>query len=309
MDIRDGRLRGAHRARGNGIRRILQRYRAGRSAAVARCSLSSWIVSLVHLSGIKHSANFRMSRRLIKGALIIALIIAGLAYGSPQPISFAPSPSDLGLHLECAVRGQPRVRHVCLLRLERRDLHCRRNSRTCSQPAALDHCGDRSSSSPCYVALNAVFLYTTPIASMAGQLDVALIAGKHIFGDFGGRIVGALICIGLVSSISAMTWMGPRVTMAMGFDHALLAPLSRTTSDGVPTTAILLQLVIVSAAADDAELRGRARYHPIQPDALLVPCRARRHRAALERTRICRVPTGRGAILSRRWCISRSQPS
>jgi APA family basic amino acid/polyamine antiporter len=94
--------------------------------------------------------------------------------------------------------------------------------------------------------LNAVFLYTTPIEAMAGQLDVALIAGKHIFGDVGGRIVGALICIGLVSSISAMTWIGPRVTMAMGKDHALLAPLSRTNSEGVPTTAVLLQLAIVS---------------------------------------------------------------
>jgi len=34
--------------------------------------------------------------------------------------------------------------------------------------------------------------------------------------------------------------------MAMGKDHALLAPLSRTTREGVPTTAILLQLAIVS---------------------------------------------------------------
>jgi APA family basic amino acid/polyamine antiporter len=91
-----------------------------------------------------------------------------------------------------------------------------------------------------------VFLYTTPIEAMAGQLDVALIAGKHIFGEFGGRIVGALICIGLVSSISAMTWIGPRVTMAMGKDHALLRPLSRTTSEGVPAAATLLQLGIVS---------------------------------------------------------------
>ena len=31
-------------------------------------------------------------------------------------------------------------------------------------------------------------------------------------------MVGALICLGLVSSISAMTWIGPRVTMTMGED-------------------------------------------------------------------------------------------
>jgi basic amino acid/polyamine antiporter, APA family len=73
-----------------------------------------------------------------------------------------------------------------------------------------------------------------------------MIAGKHIFGELGGTIVGALICVGLISSISAMTWIGPRVTMAMGKDHALLHPLSLTSKTGVPTNAIFLQLAIVS---------------------------------------------------------------
>ena len=205
----------------------------------------TWIVTLVHLSGVKHSSKFQNVSTLIKGALIIALIIAGLAYGSPQPISFAPSHNDLGFissapfavslvfvmyaysgwNAATYIAGEIREPAVSLPR-----------SIIAATLIVIT----------LYVALNAVFLYTTPIASMAGQLDVALIAGKYIFGDFGGRIVGALICIGLVSSISAMTWIGPRVTMAMGFDHGLLAPLSRTSSNGVPTTAILLQLVIVT---------------------------------------------------------------
>ena len=95
-----------------------------------------------------------------------------------------------------------------------------------------------------YVALNAVFLYTTPIQSMVGQLDVARIAGKHIFGDAGGRIVGALICIGLISSVSAMTWIGPRVTMTMGEDISALRLFARTTETGVPRAAILFQLAV-----------------------------------------------------------------
>ncbi len=98
-----------------------------------------------------------------------------------------------------------------------------------------------------YVALNAAFLYTTPISELAGQLDVGLIAGRHIFGDAGGRIVAALICIGLVSSISAMMWIGPRVTMAMGEDIPLLSFFSRKSETGVPFVAILFQLA--SAAA------------------------------------------------------------
>ena len=93
-------------------------------------------------------------------------------------------------------------------------------------------------------ALNAVFLMTTPIKELAGQLDVAIIAGKHIFGDVGGRIVGALICLGLISSISAMTWIGPRVAMTMGEDLPLLRLFSRRSKNNAPVAAIVLQVGI-----------------------------------------------------------------
>jgi len=95
-----------------------------------------------------------------------------------------------------------------------------------------------------YVALNAVFIATTPIQEMAGQLDVAMIAGKHVFGGLGGRIVGALISLGLVSSISAMTWIGPRVTMVMGEDMPLLRLFSRKSKQDVPAVAIVFQLLV-----------------------------------------------------------------
>jgi APA family basic amino acid/polyamine antiporter len=205
----------------------------------------AWMITFVHLSGVKHSATFQNVSTVIKAALIVALIVAGLAVGEPQPISFAPSASDMsylasapfavslvfvmyaysGWNAATYIAGEIRDPGVSLPR-----------SIVAATLIVV----------ALYVALNAVFLYTTPIAAMAGQLDVALIAGQHIFGDVGGRIVGALICIGLISSISAMTWIGPRVTMSMGIDHPLLAPLSQTSRDGVPTTALLLQLAIVS---------------------------------------------------------------
>ena len=79
-----------------------------------------------------------------------------------------------------------------------------------------------------------------------GEVEVALVVGKHVFGDGGGRVVGALICIGLVSAISAMMWIGPRVTKVMGEDLPALRFFSRTTSSGVPALAILLQASIVT---------------------------------------------------------------
>jgi APA family basic amino acid/polyamine antiporter len=97
-----------------------------------------------------------------------------------------------------------------------------------------------------YVLLNAIFLTTAPVQELKGQLEVALIAGKHIFGPSGGRIAGAVICLGLVSAISSMTWIGPRVTMSMGEDHWLLQIVGRKNRHGIPSNATVLQLFIVN---------------------------------------------------------------
>src|SRR5262249_52084555 len=97
-----------------------------------------------------------------------------------------------------------------------------------------------------YVSLNAAFLYTTPLSEMAGHTQVAAIAGQHIFGETGAQVVGAVICVGLIPSISALMWLGPRVIMAMGEDFRPLSFFARRTKAGVPANAIVFQLVVVS---------------------------------------------------------------
>ena len=57
-------------------------------------------------------------------------------------------------------------------------------------------------------------------------------------------MVGAVISLGLVSSISAMTWIGPRVTMTMGEDMPLLRLFSRKSKRDAPAFAIIFQLVV-----------------------------------------------------------------
>jgi len=98
-----------------------------------------------------------------------------------------------------------------------------------------------------YLGLNAVFLHVAPLADLQGQLDVGHVAANHIFGAAGGRVMAGLICIGLISAISAMTWVGPRVAMSMGEDHRALRWLGRKNARGVPSAAIAAQLVIVIA--------------------------------------------------------------
>lgn len=92
-----------------------------------------------------------------------------------------------------------------------------------------------------YVGLNWIFLRTTLIENLAGQIDVGAIAGEQIFGAAGGRLMRAVIALLLVSSISAMTLAGPRVIEAMAEDLPPLRPLAQRTATGSPARAVLLQ--------------------------------------------------------------------
>src|SRR5205807_915409 len=81
---------------------------------------------------------------------------------------------------------------------------------------------------------------TNRVSASARRCDVDLWRAVR------GRAVGAVICLGLIASISSMTWIGPRVTMSMGEDHWLLRLLGRKNSQGIPTYAIVLQLLFVN---------------------------------------------------------------
>jgi APA family basic amino acid/polyamine antiporter len=95
-----------------------------------------------------------------------------------------------------------------------------------------------------YVLLNFVFLYTTPMDKMAGQVDVGYIAATSIFGETIGKMMGVVIALLLVSSVSAMIMAGPRVAQVMGQDVPLLGFLAKTTRKGAPAIAIVIQATI-----------------------------------------------------------------
>jgi APA family basic amino acid/polyamine antiporter len=181
----------------------------------------------------------------VKLLLIGALIAGGLFVPSKQPISFLPAPGDA-----IAIFGAPFA--VALVYVMYSYSGWNAASYITGEIKKPEKNVPRSLLVGTgiviviYVLLNAIFLATTPIQDMKGQLDVALIAGKNIFGTNGGRVAGAVICLGLVSAISSMTWIGPRVSMSMGEDHWLLRMLSRKNPHGIPTNAVVLQVLIVN---------------------------------------------------------------
>lgn len=96
-----------------------------------------------------------------------------------------------------------------------------------------------------YVALNAIFLTSAPASELRGVLNVGSVAATHLIGPSGGRVMSAIIAFGLLASISAMIWAGPRVSQRVGEDYPALAWLSVRTANGIPRRAILLQLLLV----------------------------------------------------------------
>ena len=202
-----------------------------------------WLAALVHLCGLWFRGAYHNAWTALKLVLIVVFIVAGFGYGDWQAISFAPSAADLGY-----IAGPPFAISLVFVMYSYSGWNAATyivgelRDPTRNLPRALFV--GTAIVIVLYVSLNAVFLVTTPMHELAGQLDVAIVAGKHLFGEIGGRIVGALICLGLVSSISAMTWIGPRVTMTMGEDMSLLRIFARKSKQDAPAVAIIFQLLV-----------------------------------------------------------------
>jgi APA family basic amino acid/polyamine antiporter len=92
-----------------------------------------------------------------------------------------------------------------------------------------------------YVLLNVVFLSTVPVGELTGRIDVGYLSAKAIFGASGARVMTLLICLALISTLSSMIMVGPRVASTMGEDIAAIGFLSRRNEKGVPVRAMLIQ--------------------------------------------------------------------
>src|SRR5207244_6537370 len=203
-----------------------------------------WMVALFHFGNLRLGSAFQNLWTIVKLLLVGVLIGAGLLIEEKQPFTFFPHAADTMSIFSGAFA-------VALVYVMYSYSGWNASTYIIGEVKEPERNVPRSLFAGtivvmvAYILLNAVFLLTTPMQEMRGRIEVGLIAGKHIFGADGGRIVGAIICLGLVSSISSMTWIGPRVTMSMGEDHWLLRLLGRKNKQGVPTNAIVLTLLIV----------------------------------------------------------------
>ncbi len=201
-------------------------------------------VSFVHTQNIKLGGSFQQIFTILKIALIVILIICGLIFANPQPLSFLPnansftdilsSPFAISLvYVSYSYSGWNAAIYLAS--------EVKKPEKNIPRALIIG----TAIVTVLYLLLNFIFLYTAPIEEMAGQLEVGAIAAKYIFGESGGKIMAFLIAFGLISSISSMILAGPRVTQVIGEDIPVFNFLAKKNKNGIPLYALLLQLFIV----------------------------------------------------------------
>jgi APA family basic amino acid/polyamine antiporter len=210
----------------------------------------AWLTTLVHLRGLHRGSLFQNIWTCLNVALIAALVVIGFGFGKPQPVTFLPQAGDWRL-----IAGAPFATSLVFVMYAYSGWNAstyivneiREPNRNVPRSVLLGTLLVLL----LYVGLNTMFLHVTPISELTalarkGDVQFALAAGSHLLGDSGGKIVGALICVGLVATISSMTWIGPRVAATMGEDHPTLRFFARKTAHGTPAAAMVFQAAVAT---------------------------------------------------------------
>lgn len=92
-----------------------------------------------------------------------------------------------------------------------------------------------------YLLLNLTFLSAAPMDSMEGKLEIGVVVANHALGGNASQIMGGILALLLISTVSAMTMAGPRVLQVIGEDFTVFSKLAVCNKQGIPVTAILFQ--------------------------------------------------------------------
>jgi APA family basic amino acid/polyamine antiporter len=108
-----------------------------------------------------------------------------------------------------------------------------------------------------YLALNALYLYVVPVGELAKvQGSVLDVIADRLLGARAGDIMGVVSIIGLASTISAMTFAGPRVYYAMARDGVFFKSAAevharyKTPAVAIVAQSIWSSLLVLSGSAD-----------------------------------------------------------
>ena len=202
------------------------------------------IVTICHLRSLRFAGGFQAAITGTTVLLILAFVIFGFGTTPPQPVTFLPHATDWKLFIGPAFAssliwvmysysGWNAASYIVE--------EVRNPGKALPRALILG----TAFVLVLYVTINCVFLYATPLDRLSGHQEAAHIAGVAIFGNVGARIVSALICVGLVANVSAMMWVGSRVSQAIGATYPVLGILGRTSKTRVPYVSLLYQFGVI----------------------------------------------------------------
>lgn len=197
----------------------------------------------LHMKSVEWGTLFQDGSTAIKIGLILIFITFGFVVDVPQDISILPKPGDGALLLSSGFA-------VSLVWVSY--AYTGWNSAVYIAGEIQDPKVNISKSMlmgtafvmVLYVLLNFVFLLSTPMDAMKGQVEVGYISGVQIFGNQGANIIGLGISILLLSTVSSYVYIGPRIMQIMGEDHEFFEFLKKKNDAGIPLNAFWIQLIL-----------------------------------------------------------------
>ena len=206
--------------------------------------LLAMLVTAAHLRSLRFTGAFQAAATGMTVLLIVTFVIFGFSSAPAQPVTFLPHAADCNLPLFEAF-GASLIWVMYSYSGWNAAAYIVEEVRNPAKALPRALILGTVFVMGLYVAVNAVFLYSTPLPSLFDKFEVAHIAGAQIFGPMGARITSGLICVGLVANVSGMMWVGSRVTEAIGVTYPVLSILGRTSKTRVPYVSLIYQFAIV----------------------------------------------------------------
>lgn len=201
------------------------------------------LFAVIHAMSLRWGSYFQNFFTLLKIGVILLFVAAGFAIDHPQPITLVPAAGDAQrllspafavslVYVSYAYTGWNASIYIAgELRHPQRNL-----------PRALFL--STFLVLGLYAVLNYVFLYTVPMHELAGKVEIAFLAGNRMFGPAAANALSLLIAALMISTISAMIFIGARITQVMGEDYPMLAVLAKRSRRHTPVNAIIFQTLI-----------------------------------------------------------------
>ena len=204
-------------------------------AAAALC-----VVTAAHLTSVRNSARFQTATTGLKLLLIVGFIIVAFVTPGRGDVRWTPDfPTDLKLVMQPAFAVSLLLVFYAYSGWNAAVYIAEEVEQPRRTVVLAVLCGTAVVAA-LYLLANAAFLKAAPVGELSGVVEVGHVAAKSLFGESAAVGFSLLLSIGLIATVSAQIWAGPRVMAAIGKDLPALGGLAVLNEGGVPVRATLL---------------------------------------------------------------------